>query len=197
MNSSDYGVPQVRERVFAVGLRKDLNNYFVFPDVVEKSEIKTLRDAIGDLPDPDNKNNHYCCGEKLIGDEDDLPNLDNHDKYFNGDYSTRYLSRNRQKQWDEPSFTIVSQAKQLPLHPEPANYDIRTEDIDKCPPPRRFTVRECLRIQSVPDWFNFSDKVSLNKQYERCSGIPSLIAYKLGIRIAEHLRGEIGQQSLF
>lgn len=114
--------------------------------------------------------------------------IDNQDKYYKGDFSPRYKSRNRQKQWEEASFTIVSEARQLPLYPEPQNYDIRKMDTYNVPPPRRFTVRECLRLQTVPDWFTFDDDISLNKQYERCSGIPSLVAYKFVIEIEKYIK---------
>lgn len=243
INCWDYGVPQIRKRVFVVGIKKDLGKHFVFPEPIPLSERTTIRDAIGDLPDPDGLNNHYGYGirndeapfvDKVPpgGNWRDLPEedqkaflgkayysgggktgflrkvlfdkpaytitsvmngknnaqiIDNHDKYYKGGFSSRYRSRNRQKQWDEPSFTIVSQARQLPLYPEPANYDIRIMDPEKVPPPRRFTVRECLRLQTVPDWFVFPDDIKLEHQYERCSGIPSLMAYKLGIEIAKLL----------
>jgi len=244
VNCFDYGVAQLRERVFIVGIRQDLNITYQFPEHVNEDERKVLRDVIGDLPDPDGINNHKGYGirkdeapfvDKVPpgGNWRDLPEedqraflggaynsgggrtgflrkvsfdkpawtitstmngknnaqiVDNHDKYYDGGFSSRYTSRNRQKQWDEPSFTIVSCARQLPLHPEPANYDIRKMDEYDVPPPRRFTVRECLRIQSVPDEFSFSDDISLDKQYERCSGIPSLVAYKLGKSLAEQLK---------
>jgi DNA (cytosine-5)-methyltransferase 1 len=242
-NCYEHGVAQVRERVFIVGVRNDLSIDYVFPQPVQDGDRKVLRDAIGDLPDPDEVNNHKGYGirkdeapfvDKVPpgGNWKDLPEedqrifmggafdsgggrtgflrkvlfskpahtitatmngknnaqiLDNHDKYYNGGFSPRYTSRNRQKQWDEPSFTIVASDRQLPLHPEPANFDIRKLEEYDVPPPRRFTVRECLRIQSVPDWFSFSDDIPLAKQYERCSGIPSLVAYKLGATLADQL----------
>lgn len=243
INCYEYGVPQLRKRVFVIGIRKDLGKRFVFPEKIPESERTTIRDAIGDLPDPNGINNHrgygirkdeapyinkippggnwkdlseeeqkaflgkafYSGGGKtgflrkvsfdapaytitsVMNGKNNAQIIDNQDKYYKGDFSPRYKSRNRQKQWDEPSFTIVSQARQLPLYPEPANYDIRKMDEMDVPPPRRFTVRECLRLQTVPDWFSFSDDIPLNKQYERCSGIPSLVAYKFGIAIAELL----------
>ena len=52
---------------------------------------------------------------------------------------------------------------------------------------RRYTVRESLRLQSVPDWFSFSGTVPMAKQYERCSGIPSIVAYRIMLGIAECL----------
>lgn len=253
LNCWEYGVPQLRKRVFVVGIRKDLNKKFKFPEPVPEAERTNIRYAIGDLPNPDGINNHRGYGirkdeEPFVdkvppgGNWRDLPIEDqkvflggaynsgggrtgflrkvdfdkpchtltscmngknnaqivdnsnkykkilNQEQYYEGGFSSRFASRNRQKQWDEPSFTIVSTARQLPLYPDPPNYDIRVEDINKVQPPRRFTVRECLRLQTVPDWFSFDNNIRLDKQYERCSGIPSLIAYKLGIEIANLLK---------
>ncbi|QSF43382.1 DNA cytosine methyltransferase [Paenibacillus tianjinensis] len=170
INCYEYGVPQERERVFIVGIHNSLNKTFCFPEPISTDGRKHLVDAIGDLP---------CPGENH--------SVSNHKEYYDGGFSPRYVSRNRQRQWDEPSFTIVSTARQLPLHPSPPNYDIRKMDEYSCEPPRRFTVRECLRIQSVPDWFSFGDDIALDKQYERCSGIPSLFAYILGKSLADQI----------
>ena len=255
-----YGVPQHRKRVFMVGFRSDLGKTFEFPEVVPEGERTTIRDAIGDLPNPDkvmnsSKDVQYVAKEQSLlqnhigygirkdevefvdkipvgGNWKDLKEedarkfmggayesgggrtgflrkvsfdkpahtitslmngksnaqiVDNQNKYFEGGFSPRYLSRNRQKQWGEASYTIVSEARQLPLYPEPANYDIRKMDTYDILPPRRFSVRECLRLQTAPDWFSFSEDIPLNKQYERCSGIPSLMAYKLAMEIEKYL----------
>lgn len=168
INCSDHGVPQDRKRLFIIGIRKDIRSSFSFPRKVDKKT--TIRQAIYDIKDrPDIPNNKDVSCET---------------------FSPRYRSRNRQRQWDEQAFTVVSEARQLALYPEPKNYDIRVEDIFLNPPPRRLKVRECLRLQTVPDWFVFDDNVPLNKQYERCSGIPSLMAYKLGIEIERCLDEE-------
>ena len=263
INCWEYGVPQTRERIFVVGIRKDLEKIFKFPDIIPLEDRTNIRYAIGDLPDPDGKNNHKGYGIRkdeepfvdmvpIGGNWKDIPewaqkeflggafnsgggrtgflrkvnfenpawtitssmnqknnaqildNIDkykkdskeilkilNQDEYYKGGYSSRFSSRNRQRQWSEPSYTIVSEARQLPLYPEPIDYDIRRKKYyDKIgiKPPRRFTVRECLRLQTVPDWFSFSEKTRLEHQYERCSGIPSLIAYKFGIEIAKILK---------
>jgi DNA (cytosine-5)-methyltransferase 1 len=44
-----YGVPQSRERVIFVGVRRDLSIRFAWPEEI-KTITKVLRDAIGDLP---------------------------------------------------------------------------------------------------------------------------------------------------
>ena len=161
----NYGVPQNRVRVFVVGFRKTFNKTFIFPYKFEKSKRKSIKDAIFDIQESTSIKN----------------NID----YYDGGFSPRYLSRNRQRQWNEPSYTIVSEMRQLPLHPEPQNYDIR---LGKENAPRRLNVRECLRIQTVPDEFFFEDSIPLSKQYERCSGIPSYFAYMLGKEIAKQFR---------
>jgi len=55
INASDFGVPQHRERLFFVGVRKDLKRNFVFPiPVTERGRrafpLVTVEDAINDLP---------------------------------------------------------------------------------------------------------------------------------------------------
>ena len=51
LNAVDYGVPQFRERLILVGNRKGLA--FTYPTPIGESERKTVRDAIGDLPEPE------------------------------------------------------------------------------------------------------------------------------------------------
>lgn len=166
----EWGVPQIRKRVFIVGIHDSIKKEFFFPDILDDNERIHLKDAIKDLPNPN--------------DDHDIPN---HKEHYDGGFSPRFCSRNRQRQWNEPSFTICSTARQLPLHPEPANYDIRIKDIKIEKPPRRFTVRECLRIQTVPDDFVFSSDIPYLKQHVRCSGIPSLVSYKISQNIAKTL----------
>lgn len=57
LNAADFGVPQQRERVFLVGIRKDLNIEFKFPrpthgpDSPDKKPYVTVREAIADITD--------------------------------------------------------------------------------------------------------------------------------------------------
>lgn len=55
LDASQYGVPQVRKRLFFVGIRADLATTFVFPDPVDQHGRRrfpevSVKDAIGDLP---------------------------------------------------------------------------------------------------------------------------------------------------
>lgn len=157
INCSDYGVPQDRMRVFVIGTRKDLKLNYIFPKPTY--ENVNIFDAIYDI-------------------KDKIGQISNHSETLELGYSPRYLSRNRQRQWSEKAFTIISEARHLALYPEPI-CDIRTANLATDVIPRRFTVRECLRLQSVKDWFEFSKEVPLKTQYERCSGIPPKVSRTL------------------
>ena len=141
LNSVEYGVPQIRERVILVGVRKDIDFKYVHPNpthgfgVEGLKEVVTLKDAIGDL-------------EEDPGD------------YFTGSYSTIFMSRNRKKSWFEPSFTIQASGRQAPIHPagEPMVKVGKDKYIfsDGEENNRRLSVKEIARIQTFPDWYAFS-----------------------------------------
>lgn len=50
LNAVDYGVPENRERVFIVGVRKDLNIHWEFPKPLSIQPV-SIKDAISDLPE--------------------------------------------------------------------------------------------------------------------------------------------------
>ena len=54
LNAADFGVPQVRERVFIVGLREDVKANWSWPRPLcnTKAKRKTIADALKGVPDP-------------------------------------------------------------------------------------------------------------------------------------------------
>lgn len=150
LNAKDYGVPQDRKRVIIVGYREDLNKKFQFPKPLRKKV--TLKDAIGDLPEamPATEKN------KTNGNQLEVPNHE----YMVGGFSSRYMSRNRVRCWEEPSFTIQAGGRHAPCHPQATKMikveeDKRIFDPNSPAPYRRLSVRECARIQTFPDDFIF------------------------------------------
>lgn len=153
LNVKDYGVPEDRKRVIFVGYSKKLGKAFTFPEPVPESKRKVLRDAIWDLKDSavpaldKNKTN----GGKL--------KILNHE-YLNGGFSTIYMSRNRVRSWDEPSFTIQAGGRHAPIHPQaPKMIKVDTDKQEFVKGEeklyRRLSVREVARIQTFPDDFEF------------------------------------------
>ncbi len=71
-----------------------------------------------------------------------------------------FMSRNRVRTWDEPSFTIQAGGRHAPLHPQAPKMELIEKDKRKFVEGkehlyRRLTVRECARIQTFPDSYKF------------------------------------------
>jgi DNA (cytosine-5)-methyltransferase 1 len=118
-----------------IGFREDLNKKFTYPEATHNSNYIKLKDAIWDL-----RNN--------------IKDL------ITGSFSTIYMSRNRKRTWEEVSFTIQAGGRHAPLHPDSPDMlyvetDKRIFDPESKNLIRRLTVRECARVQTFPDWFEF------------------------------------------
>ena len=167
INCWDLGVPQERIRVFLVAIRDDIQYEFIPPKKLLFNK-PVQRDAFYDLKD------------KTITD------IKNHNTDFIKHFDNNMVVKHRQRNWNEPGFTVLSDANSQQYYPEPTIKD--WQDFDNLP--RRLSVREHLRLQTVGDDFYFPDDISVNEQYFRCSGIPSLVSYKFGISIADCLLGK-------
>ncbi len=153
LNVKDYGVPEDRKRVIFVGYHKKLGKAFTFPEPAPDKERKVLRDAIWDL-----KDSAVAARDKNKTNGDKLRVL-NHE-YLNGGFSTIYMSRNRVRSWDEPSFTIQAGGRHAPIHPQaPKMVKVGIDEQEfvkgKEKLYRRLSVREVARIQTFPDDFKF------------------------------------------
>lgn len=150
LNMADYGVPQDRGRVIFVGYHHSLKKHFNF-DLLKKCHYSTrcLHDAIWDLRD-----SAIPAKEKNKANRDDCQ-FPNHE-YMIGGFSSHYLSRNRVRPWNKPSFTIQAGGRHAPMHPQ-ANRMIHVGrdkfifDPNSPYPYRRLSIRECARIQTFPD----------------------------------------------
>lgn len=176
LNARDYGVPQLRERVFIVGVRNDISYDYQYPQATHGEKLQpfvTLQDAIGDLKD--------------------YPG-----PYYTGSYSSMYMSRNRKKRWNEQSFTIQASGRQAPLHPGGLPMEHVGKDQWQFPDGetfhRRLSVKEIARIQTFPDWFTFSDGGNLDasensrvdKQYKQIgNAVPVMLAKAVATPIAQ------------
>jgi DNA (cytosine-5)-methyltransferase 1 len=178
LNSRDYGVPQIRERVILVGVRNDLDFEYEYPEIThgEGEGLKpfvTLKEAIGDL------------------EADPGP-------YFTGSYSTIFMSRNRKKGWDEQSFTIQASGRQAPIHPGGLPMEKVHKNLWLFPDGeennRRLSVKEIQRIQTFPDWYEYSVGASakgsensrLDKQYKQIgNAVPVFLARAVAKSIAK------------
>ena len=168
VNAKDYGVPQDRERVFIVGFRKDLEVKDLRISKTRRKRV-TLREAIGSLPPA-------------------LPG-----EVCNAPYSSRYMSRNRKRGWNEVSFTIPAMAKQVALHPDsPDMVKIGRDEwrFGTSGESRRLSWREVAAIQTFPADMEFAgDLTNIYKQIG--NAVPVKLAESVGHDIYKILEGKI------
>lgn len=155
INSSDYGVPQNRHRVFFVGVRKDLGVTFKFPPKQPKDKL-TLKYVL-DMSDGLPNQKHWTYSPQALemveqisegGSWKDVPyeNLPPRFKRIR-DQMAKYRSPNFYRRFsrNEICGTITASAQ-----PENCGITHPTEN-------RRYTIREIARIQTFPDDFMFID----------------------------------------
>ncbi|MCB9032336.1 MAG: DNA (cytosine-5-)-methyltransferase [Chitinophagales bacterium] len=185
LKAINYKVPQKRERLIIVGIRKDINITFKYPKIHNK--IYTLKDALkkGSLYDckvPKSKGAIYPTSKKAVldlvppkGYWRDLP-IEVQKEYMGGSF---YLSGGktgmaRRIGWDEPCLTLTCSPAQ--------------KQTERCHPDetRPFTVREYARIQTFPDDWEFVG--SLAQQYKQIgNAVPVNLACELGYSIVKFL----------
>ncbi len=175
-----YKVPQKRERLFLIGIRKDLANQVEFHWPSPYHRILTLQDALkaGELyPDdvPASQGQKYPQRKAEIMEQvpaggywkdlpDDLQREYMQKSYFLGGGKTGMA---RRLAWDEPSLTLTCAPAQ--------------KQTERCHPEetRPLTVREYARIQTFPDDWQFEG--SLGAQYKQIgNAVPVNLAYAVG-----------------
>lgn len=182
LNARRYGVPQDRKRVILVGYRRDLNRYFAPPK--PDDSLPTLKDAIGDL-----ESVLPAVGDPRFHPPTTPPNHE----YLDGGFSPIFMSRNRVRSWDEPSFTIQAGGRHAPLHPQAPKmpkvdtdrhiFEPGSEDLY-----RRLTVRECARVQTFPDTHEFAYHRIADGYKMVGNAVPVELARRLAVQIALDLR---------
>ena len=193
LDAKDYGLPQDRQRIFIVGVRKDLEYEFEFPKPTHGPGLKP----------------HVTMGEYGIN---DIPSLETEvfkerkgerDDYF----SSRYMSRNRIRKWNEVSFTIPAEAAQVPSDPSCKwmwNIDVteknrpkdkdwsefrKKHDKDIAKDLVRMSWRQCAAIQGFPNDYKFSGDVkSIYRQIG--NAVPPPMMQKIAECIKPYFEGK-------
>lgn len=188
LNAADLGLAQVRRRTFLVGVRSGGDFEWPRPEGC----VRTVRDAIGDLPSPPNDGsphrlvpNHYrearlsALNRERIravpegGGREDLPTHLQLKCHQNGH---RHLDTYGRMTWDAPSPTITARFDSFTR----GRFGHPVED-------RSITLREGARLQSFPDDFVF---LGNREQGARMIGnaVPPLVAELIARSIAHALR---------
>jgi len=162
LNSSDYGVPQNRERMILIGLRNDLGKKFEFPPVIKDKSNLTLRHTILDIPKDAANQTYWAYSPQAQEMIEQIPQGGSWKSIPYEKLSPRFQRiRDDMKRYHAPNFyrrfgldeingTITASA-------QPENCGI-THPFEH----RRYTIREIARIQTFPDDFLFVDDSQKN-----------------------------------
>lgn len=138
LNSADYGIPQLRERLFIVGVRNDIPGKFHFPQPTHGRTLRRPRVSLGKVIKtvvPENPK-YYFSQKAVEGAKRAKPNM------------RRLLAQDM----NSPCLTITSHLAKVSINSrDPVLLVDPSKELY-----RRFTPREAARIQSFPDSFKFS-----------------------------------------
>jgi DNA (cytosine-5)-methyltransferase 1 len=177
LNANDFGVPQDRERVIIVGYLAQTGKFFQPPEVVEpRPTLEAIRD-LAKTAKPAAEKNHANTTLKVP----------NHE-YMTGGFSTIFMSRNRVRPYNLPSYTIQAGGRHAPLHPQAPEMVVVGKDKRAFVEGaehlyRRLSVRECARVQTFPDDHLFV--------YSKVADGYKMVGNAVPVTFAEHLATKI------
>ena len=185
LNASDYGVPQNRYRVIMIGIRKDIDKGFTFPDpITDKKKLKIKYVLEKPLPKGETVEVWELSpqSKKLIT---FIPEGGSWKSIPPGELPPRLIKIKEQiKRYRSPNFyrrfsreeimgTITAAGT-----PENSGIVHPTEN-------RRYSVREVARFQSFPDSFKFVG-ASVRQKYKMIgNAVPVNLAYNIARSIKE------------
>ena len=167
--AADYGVPQMRRRVIIIGINREYGNlndeYYPAPLYNEngtdgKNKWLTAKDGIDDLWNKVNKTT--------------IPNHTSRDISKAKFYPGRKMQGNNRISANRPSPTIRAEH-----HGNiEAHYKTTLKDTNDMNGWRRLSVRECARLQSFPDTYNFTSSAS--SAYKAIgNAVPPVLAWNI------------------
>lgn len=199
LNALELGVPQDRERLFIVGIKKSIaqrgaerklaeaeGGWFPWPVVDAFTGVKSLpwptTTPFGEKPTkPQEIPLELTVYPALFG-KGDPEKLPNGGEFFNP-YSSRFntipegdVARKSFKRLHRYRFSPTAWYgnQEVHLHPWKA---------------RRLSVREAMRIQSVPDEYVLPNNMSLSAKFKMiCNGVPCVMAFQLATALKSFLK---------
>lgn len=200
LNSLDFGVPQSRERVFVVGVNKNIydlskikpglnGQWFPFPKGSEHSQhLETHPWPIAanfgaDASRPETIPLNLCVESCLVPQAQEKV-VANGSEYFNLYVTEEKLSNIKEGETNRPSFKRLHRYKYSPTTCY-GNNEVHLHPYLH----RRLSVREALRIQSVEDSYVLSPKLPLSKKFKMIgNGVPVLLAEAVGNALCQFLK---------
>jgi DNA (cytosine-5)-methyltransferase 1 len=174
LRAEAYGLAQTRKRVFLVGVREDIVDSgfeYKFPAPTHGEgllPIHSMRTALDGI------------------ESDELTDV------CHNSFHGHYLTRNRKRDWNEPSYTIVANSCHVPLHPggEPMVYVSKDKWALQGDANRRLSWQECAVLQGFPRG-SFTTDIPLTHKYKVIgNAVPPHFGYTIVRSVVEY---ELGQ----
>lgn len=199
LNALEYGVPQDRERVFLVGFKRkwikvhhgvlasNEDQWFTWPKPpYENAKTIYTWPSLGDTEGPNPPAGtpvELMVGPVILdpvvprlpnGREGFRPKSPRFSSLIEGDVSRKSFKKLHRWRY---SPTAAYGNNEVHVHPTQ---------------PRRLTVREAMRIQTIPDWYCLPPEMSLSKKFKAIgNGVPVRLAAELAKQIGAHLGGTV------
>ena len=210
LNAKDYGVPQSRERVFIIGIKKGLKiDKFPFPDPrIKGDKYLTIKEAISDLPKLEMgeekakyKSKAQTDYQRLMRGESEI--LQDHKAGIYGDKIRTVIMNVKSGEGKNEFNKLVDCGKIDKKYYLTSGYantygrlwwnkpsttitnSFGTPSTLRCIHPiedRALTTREGARLQSFPDWIKFC-----GNKYEKNSQVGNAVPPLLAIAVAEEV----------
>jgi DNA (cytosine-5)-methyltransferase 1 len=203
VSAADYGVPQLRQRLLFVGVRRGIGlaDRYTFPDGEFVGKYRTVEDAISDLPRLGNAEGTEKYGsnpkteyQKLMRGEGDIPAIKKPDKLSNHvapNHPQDTIDKIAATKPGEPMYPKFKQRIRLEKdNPSPTQLagGIRPQfQFGHPDQPRGLTIRERARIQSFPDSYVFEGGI-VQERVQTGNAVPPLLIYHIAKPIAEDIR---------
>lgn len=200
LNSLEFSVPQSRERIFVVGINKniyklqasaeDLHGWFPFNEFRKYENPLTSYDwplatAFGSKPEKPAKIPSKLCVESCLissGKEKVVPNAN---EYFNLLGDKRSLKSIQEGETNRPSFKRLHRFKYSPTACY-GNNEVHLHPYLH----RRLSVRETLKIQGVDDSYVLTTEGILSKKFKMIgNGVPVPLAEGLALALKKFIQG--------
>lgn len=209
VNAADYGVPQIRQRLLFVGVKRNvgLSEPYVFPEGVYKNKHRTVADAISDLPPLENNqvkteydDTQLTEYQRLMRGEGDIVAIPHTYGLLNHaapNHLPDVIAKIAQTKQGEPMYPKFRQRIRLRADmPSPTQLagGIRPQFQFGHPTQvRGLSIRERARIQSFPDSYEFKGGI-VQERVQTGNAVPPLLIYYITKPIAEDIirkRGKI------